>query len=227
MQGHRFNVLAEDNDAPRPLADVVSMAIAVQANVALLRTAETRRLRIDAAAHEIRTPPPGRVAVFRETLIDRRRVQHYSQPELHLRLHEVWGQFCVFCWTLNADDPQRPPAFASLGRDHEMRCQSALELKAAEIEAFLWRMRFEQRLRHEVGFRDAPGFQSALEAARRMPAMVFDRPVVESDDHALLVAACEHAGMLAAVRWIGNDRWAWGQEGIMDIDEAAITGGSP
>ncbi len=226
MKTNRLNVVDPSQPTPRSRADVAGMAIVTQANVALLRTAEARRRGNPVSEHEIQTPSPGPVTEFRESLIYFRTIRSRSTPEVHLRLHEAWGQHCVFCWMFRGADPQNPPHFASLSSEHEFKCGSAVALKSAEVEAVLWCMRLEQRLRHEVGFRQTVESQYTRAIADRIPATAFGTPMADCDDHALLVASCEHAGMLAAVRWIGDARWTWGQDGIMEIDETAILGGS-
>ena len=87
---------------------------------------------------------------------------------------------------------------------------------------FLWRLKFEQRLRHDPTFRGSADFQSDRQIARKIPANVNHLPVDRADDDGLIVCSCEHAGMLAAARWIADQRWSWGQEGIMDLDDPAV-----
>lgn len=207
---------------PRTLEAVLQMAVVVQANLVQLRNTEAKRRDLEPDAHDIRVRSPGAVRSQREALVDYQCIKSYSEPELHLRLHEVWGQFCLFCWAVHVDDPQAPPAFGDSPSAIELRCPAALRMKAAEVEAFLWRLKFEQRLRHDPTFRGSADFQSDRQIARKIPANVNHLPVDRADDDGLIVCSCEHAGMLAAARWIADQRWSWGQEGIMDLDDPAV-----
>lgn len=203
----------------RELGEVTAAATAAQANVVQLRTADTKRRRPEPSDHEIRTPSPGAVVLHREMLIDHRRIREYTDAELALRLREAWGQFCLFCWSLHVEDPHQPPIFASLTGEHPLRCPSALNVKEAELSAMLWRLKFEQRLRHDPGSRGQSEFDAARSAAQRIPVTVFSKGIDQSDMGAIVACSCEHAGMLAAVRWIADRQWNWGDEGIMDVDE--------
>ena len=57
------------------------------------------------------------------------------------------------------------------------------------------------------------------ELAKRIPAEAFGTPVAQCPDDELVLAACEHAGMLATLRWIMDPRREWGEAGIMDVDD--------
>ena len=119
------------------------MGAAVQANLVTLKVAESRRHGQASTSCDMDVPPPGVVARFRETLVDPNRLAQYDDVELHLRLHEVWGQFCVIRWLFGG---HTNPADVSDGA--EMRCETVIEAKTAEVHALLWRLRFEQRARH-------------------------------------------------------------------------------
>jgi hypothetical protein len=159
------------------------------------------------------------VARFREHLIDRRRVQAYADAELVLRTRQVWGEFSLMCWAFHVADPQLPPAFGSLPPEHPFRCQGALLEKEAEVSRRLWRFQHEQRLRFQPERRSDPRFQRDHEIALSSPAPVYGTDVRLSTNEALIECACEHAGMLGAIRWLIDDRRVWGEAGIMDLPD--------
>lgn len=213
-----LTVIDPNKPTPRSADDVVAMAAVVQANVVQLRNAECKRAGRDVADHDIRVASPGSVMVFREALIDWRSVKAYSDAALHMRLHEAWGQYCLFCWLWNFDDANACPGFAAVPVDRDMRCQSVVEVKVTELEGHLWSLQFEQRMRNEEGFRDREDFEAMKGLARMIPVKVFGRRPASSSDQALLTASCELAGMLAAARWSFDMVWTWNQAGIMDVD---------
>ncbi len=198
---------------PRALPEIAGMAVAVQANVVQLRVAAEKRAGYP--LDDIRTPAPGAVKRYRETLIEPGQLARYDDAVVVLRLREVWGQHCMFCWFCGAVDPQAPPRFTEI--DGPIRCSQAVLIKVLEIEKSLWRCQFEQKMRHDPEFRRAPGFSEAHRAAQQIPVMTLGSSVQTCTDAELLWASCEFAGMLAAGRWITDDRWAWAQDGIMDI----------
>lgn len=201
----------------RGASEASGMAVAVQANVAQLRIAQSKRAGAGAPAHDIGTPSPGAVKQFRETLIDWKIIKAYTNEELALRLHEVWGQFCIFCWLFGNSDPHDPPRFAVRAGGGTIRGATEIFDKSSEIERGLWRMRHEQRLRTDAeAMRDAQ-FAKEAEAALDIPVMVYGQNVRVCGNEDLVRASCEFAGMLAASRWAGDDHLAWGQEGIMDV----------
>ncbi len=196
------------------------MTIVTQANVAQLRTADVRRRKLDPADHEVQTPPPGPVKRFRENLIGRREISAYTEHELHLRLRESWGQFCAFCWILHAPDPNQPPEWTQHIVDHDMECAAGLTVKCTEIEGLLWRLQYEQHIRHDPEFKQAELFPARERLAGKIDMRVFGKPLADCDASTLLTAACEHAGMLAATRWMTDRSRLWGEPGIMDVHEA-------
>ncbi len=201
----------------RSADDAAGMAVAVQANVAQLRIAQTKRAGAEAQTHNIRTPSPGPVKRFRETLIDWKIIKSYTHEELTLRLHEIWGQFCLFCWLFHHGRPHDPPPFTALAGRGEFRCPAEIFNKCGDIERGLWRMRHEQRLRADPQANQDPEFVKEAEVALDIPVMVYGQNVRVCGNEDLLRASCEFAGMLAAARWTSDDRLAWGQEGIMDV----------
>ncbi|MCH8241464.1 MAG: hypothetical protein IH897_02500 [Planctomycetes bacterium] len=51
---------------------------------------------------------------------------------------------------------------------------------------------------------------------RRQP---LGKKLADCTDDELLVGACEHAGMLATIRWVLDNQLAWGARGIMEVDD--------
>ena len=198
-------------------AEVAAMAVAVQANLVQLKVAQTKRAGLASEAHEIEVPSPGGVTRYRETLILREVIADYDDTAVLLRVHEVWGQFCLLCWYFYVSDPQKPPDFKQLPVGQTLHCPTAMLAKTQEIEKSLWRLRFEQRLRSDPDFRNDPEFEEAYRAAQEIPAMVMGENVPTCSRENLLLGTCEFAGMLAAARWVGDRRWQWGQVGIMAL----------
>lgn len=193
------------------------MAVAVQANLVTLKVAWSRRANMPSEEHAIHVPAPGAVQRFREALIDRHALADYRDDELLLRTRQVWGEFAMLCWAFACPDPQNPPDFSHLPHALPMRCVGELLSKEAQIVRLLWRLRHEQRLRFEPDLRKQPAFQREHEVAQTIHARVYETDVRLCNNDDLLCCACEHAGMLGAVRWLIDDRRIWGGAGIMDI----------
>lgn len=204
---------------PRPLNDVGDMAAAAQANLVQLRVAERKLVGDRSSTHDLQVPSPGAVTRYRQTLIPRDVLSSYDFDALQLRVREVWGQYCLFCWFFHVQDPHRPPDFKNLPVEQQVRCPASLSVKTLEIEKSLWRLRFEQRLRGDADFRFDPRFDELYQAALEIPVLVLGESVGVCSDEVLLLGSCEFAGMLAAARWIGDDRWVWAQEDIMDLPQ--------
>lgn len=199
---------------------VRALAIAVQANLVQLRVAECRRRGLSSAEHDIRVPSPGTVKHFREALIERAVIDRYSDEEVHLRLHEVWGQYCALCWLFSLPaDQAADRGLADLDDHAEMHCETAVEIKITEVHALLWRLRFELRQRHEPGYRQSPAWADDEPMARTIPAEAHHKPVSEAADTDVLLAACEHVGMLAILRWTMDGRTVWGDASLLDVAE--------
>jgi len=201
----------------RDADDVRAMAVAVQANLVQVRTAEARKCGADAVPAEVNVPSPGAVLKFRDALIDHRLLSEYSIEELHLRMREVWGQYCLMRWLFSANAAKEPTNFASLPKDAELRCDSVIDVKLAEIEGLFWRLKFEQRRRHDDEYVRSPQFPADLKLAETIPATAFDEPASDASDAALVFAACEYAGMLATLRWTRDRRRVWGEPGLMEV----------
>lgn len=193
------------------------MAVAIQANLVQLRVAQARQAGIAVADHPIRTPSPGGVRRFRETLIDRSTIKDYDDAELLLRLREIWGQFSLFCWAVHAADPNDPPDFSDLPAGMYLRPPRELGHKMRDIERTLWRFQHEQRLRGDPAAARDPRFRAAYEAALDIPTMVYGENVRVCSDGDLLMCACEFVGMLRAIRWIADDRLTWDHPAIVEV----------
>ena len=198
----------------RTPTDIAAMAIVAQANLAQLQTAATKRSLLESSV----ITPPGAVTQHREAMIDWRLIKAYADDALLLRMREVWGQWCLFCWMFGCDDPLRPPAFATLTTDDAVRCPTHVGEKLIEIKKSLWRLRHEDRLRNEPQLSEDAGFQEEHRAALEMPMLVYGQNIRVCSNADLLACTCEYAGMLAAIRWIADDRWQWNQPGIMELD---------
>ena len=198
------------------------MAVAVQANLVQLVVAESKRRGRRPIDHDIKVVSPGHVKRFRETLIDPKTIAAYSDLELHLRLREIWGRFCLMRWLFSITESDTPVCFAGLPDDREMHCATALQIKCAEVRAFLWKMLFEQRRRTEPDYVRTPLFREDASVAERIPAAGFGKPIEQLTDEELLYASCEHAGLLAAIRWVLDKRLAWDAPGIMQADRPEV-----
>ncbi len=202
---------------PRSLQTIALMTHAAQANLVALRVAWCRRIGVSQEGHDIKTPSPGTVRHFRETLLDRAVIREYSTNEVLLRLRQIWGEFCALCWLFPHVDPQSPITFDPLPADQAVRCPTLVLAKLEEVQAGLWRIRHEQQFRHDPGARKDPAFLAAHRRALDHPITILGQDIRLSTDEEIFCSACEHAGMLAALRWVADDRWDWEAPGIMDV----------
>jgi len=200
----------------RTADDVRSMAVAIQANLVQLRVAAAKRRGVVPGDAGIVVVSPGAVRAYRETLIDRTHVKQYSVEELQLRMHEVWGQYCLMRWVFSRNAEDEATDFSRLPAGVGLRCDSVLDVKLAEIEGLFWRLRFEQRRRHDADYVAAERFAEYATLAETIPATAFGTPAPDATDEALLRASCEFAGMLAALRWTMDRHRMWGEPGIME-----------
>ncbi|MGB0717162.1 MAG: hypothetical protein ACPGXK_14885 [Phycisphaerae bacterium] len=199
----------------RTWTEVRELAVVVQANLVQLLVADAKRQGLSATEHPLQVPSPGAVTACREHLIDRHTIQSYADDEIRIRLREVFGQYCLFVWAFHASDPGTD--FASLATDTELRCNTVMQAKVEELNALLWKLRFEQARRGDKSFEESSEFAGLLKIAERIPAEVAGKParLVQSD--ALLASAIEHAGMLAAARWLADHSKQWNEPGLMDV----------
>lgn len=215
--------LTVHSEKERTAAQIRAMALAVQANLVTLVVADAKRRGIKPAEHEIKVAAPGAVKYFRETLVDPKAIAAYSNGELHLRMREIWGQYCVLGWVFSLNDPASansvggPFNFATVPDNTEVHCGTSLEIKEAEIRGYLWKMLFEQRSRLDAEYVRTPSFAKELELASQIPAQGFGKPIEKLTGEQLLYLSCEYAGMLAAIRWVKNPKQAWAAPGIMDV----------
>ncbi|MCH9001408.1 MAG: hypothetical protein IIC02_02450 [Planctomycetes bacterium] len=218
LLGVELPVHDDNSEVSRPIDDVRAMAVAVQANLVQLKIAECKRLGAPTFQHAIDVQSPGAVRRFRETLIHLEFLKTAPATHIHFRLREIWGQYSLMRWAF-AVDSKESADFSTLSAESEVRCRAVLEAKHAELHALLWALRFEQRLRSAPSASKTELSEEDRELAKRIPADAFGTPVAQCPDDELVLAACEHAGMLAALRWIMDARREWGEAGIMDVGE--------
>lgn len=204
--------------SPRRAVHAAMMARAVQANALQLQIALHRH----AGGPAPRLPSPGGITRFRDAVIDWRDVRDYPPDILALRAHESWGQHALFVWAFYGTDPHAPPAHEPRRPPPPMRCPAALGAKLFEVERGLWRLRHEDQLRHQPEPRTDDDWRREHEKALDTPMLVFGQNVRTCGDEDLLACTCQYAGMLAAARWLVDDRWTWAQAGIMELDGTPI-----
>ena len=193
------------------------MALAVQANLVQLKVADGKRRGIAPTNHDIQTPAPGAVLRYRETLIDRRVIQAYGDLELRLRLHEVWGRFCLMGWLFSKEADDGSCDLSDLSDDATMRCAATMAIKHDELHAMLWRLRFEQRKRHDADLSQSPAFSRDDRLAGTIPLKLFGKTVDDCTEEEILLGACQHVGMLATLRWTMRNDVVWNDETLMHV----------
>ncbi|MCC7292103.1 MAG: hypothetical protein IT449_08605 [Phycisphaerales bacterium] len=209
----------------RSAAEVRALAIVIQANLVQLKIAAQRRPALQGAIRGIDVVPPGAVTRMREAMIPPERMKACTDGELLLRLHEAWGQYCLMCWAHETGASAPTLNFGLLPADTEIHCDAALRAKEAEVHALLWRLRHEQRRRERTGMEhgsippEAAGVERMDSLARRIPAEALGTPAGEAGDTELLLAACQHAGMLAVLRWLLHPGKDWGDPALMQVEE--------
>lgn len=205
------------------------MARAVQANARQLLLAAHRR-GLTAAP---RIESPGAVRERRDALIDWRTIKAYSDHDLLLRTHQVWGQHCLFCWAFYGLDPHDPPPFGGLAPEHQMRFGRELRAKLDRLVSEMKALRDESSRRSGSD----PGATAPAASGSNAPAAAVPLPVLSERDAAarpkengigselrdlsdveLLARTCEYAGMLAAARWMADTAWNWADPEIMNPD---------
>lgn len=204
---------------PRSTDEIAAAARAVQANVVTLRVALVRRLGDQIDLSDINTPAPGPVSAARELLLAPDAIKTYSNDELMVRLRQVWGEFCALCWLFPHVDPQNPVDFAHLPDNQTNRCQHDAREKLETVQSDFWRILHEQRRRHDGEARFDPHFQRDSEKAAGHRLRIYGINIGSATDMQVFHAACEYAGMLAALRWALDARWTWEGPGIMKLDQ--------
>lgn len=202
----------------RSAEEVRAMGVAVQANLVQLKVADAKRRGLPPSSHAIAVPAPGFVKHFRETLIPHELIASYPDLHVHLRLREVWGQYCLMLWLFELKGSAERSNLAAAPAGSEMRCGTSLDVKHDEVHALLWRLRFEQRRRGDSDYAETAEFKRDVGYAERIPSEVMGKKAADCSVEELLNGACEYAGMLAALRWTMDDRRMWGEAGIMDVD---------
>lgn len=210
----------DPNHPPRrAAAEVRALAVVIQANLVQLKTAAQRRPALHGAIRGIDVVSPGAVTRMREALIPAEIIKVSTDTELVLRLHEAWGQYCLMCWAHETGTREPILNFGLLPADTEVHCEAALRAKEAEVHALLWRLRHEQRRREGSLPKDDPQSARVESLARRIPAEALGKPVSEADDGDLLLAACQHVGMLAVLRWLLHPEKTWGDPTLMQVED--------
>ncbi len=180
------------------------MAIAVQANLVQLRTAAMRAGGVLAEPAELNVPPPGAVRRFRETLFDRGALQAMEAGVLAAVLHEQWGRYCLMRWVFHESTLAGETNLALLTEDLEMRCETELRVKEAELHAMLWRYRHDERVRLDQGYAADPGRSRRDEWAASIPPLA-----ANATPQTLQALACQYGGMLATIRWVMRPGSDW------------------
>lgn len=201
----------------RPPADVLAMAIVVQANLVHFKVADSRRRGIDSCDHEVRVEAPGSVMRFREALVAATVVKSLSDDELRMQLHRAWGEYCLMRWALGLGSDRSPAQLGTISADVEPRCETELAIKEAEIHAELWRIRHEVRVRSEAGYTASAEFAGAQSLAVRIPATVGGKPIARCLLDELVASGCEHVGMLSCIRWISDREKVWDDPSLAHV----------
>jgi len=197
-------------------ADAIrALGKALQANLVQLGVEARRRALESDGLIGLQVPSPGAVTERRDALIDRHAIRAYSDLELHMRLREQWGAYCALCWLIRADE--KPYDFSGALPDADMHCLASVETKIVEVHAMLWRLRHEIGMRNDADYRvSAVSRRDTLRAAR-IPLVVQGKTPEQASETELFGAACEHAGMLAALRWSVRPARSWGDPQLMDV----------
>ncbi|MBI4718618.1 MAG: hypothetical protein HY763_12485 [Planctomycetes bacterium] len=203
---------------PRSGAEVRALALAVQANLVMLRLAECRRRGIAPEDHEIQVAPPGAVRALREMLLAPETISALGDPQLHLLLHEVWGQFCLLLWLFSQGNTA-DASLAHLPEDAEMHCATAIEAKLFEVHAVLWRMLFELRLRHDAAYAASPACDADRSLGEGIPAQALGKPVAEATNEEIIVTLHEYVGMLVTLRWVLDPQADWFDPHLREVAE--------
>lgn len=208
-----------NSPALRNTHDIHALGKAVQANLVQLRVEATRRDGASSVLQELVVCSPGAITHHRAALIDRHVIRAYSDDELHLRLHEQWGAYGALCWVVRATGINGGHDFGGAPPDADMHCTASVEVKVAEVHAMLWRLRYELRLRRDAGYRDTIAAQRDAITAVRIPLVVQGRTPDQASDAQLYGAACEHAGMLATLRWAIRPAAHWSDVNLMALGD--------
>ena len=201
----------------RSSIEVRGMALCLQANLFSLKVEDARRRGMAVESHDIALGGVAPESLLRDHLLSEEAGSHYSDLELRLRMHELWGQYCVLQWFFEIPLTDGAREVSGWAVEAEARCETVLEFKEAEIAAMLWRLKFEQRRRTDRNVAEGKEYARHRLLAQRIPMTVFGTAVESCGNEDLLVSSCEHAGMLAVVRWIRDAALQWGQEGLMDV----------
>ena len=262
--------------------------LVVQENLACLRDEEAARLGVPSTKHDITVTHPARYDANHASLVSIETIRGYTDVELRLRMHEIWGRYCLLRWLWERHEKPIDTDLAHVPFDAQPRCDAVLDAKHVELHALFWKIHFEQRrriaraghrgdsdllgnadhpgranhraephvrgapthrgefdpldgpIRHREDTADsspAPRTQTGetdasvsahradsasardAEFASMIPATANGKPVERATDAELLIAACEHAGMLAALRWAMDSRRRWDDPALMEVED--------
>ena len=207
---------ALDSVSARSIDEISGVARSIQANVVTLRVSLVRR-HPEFDLSDIRTPSPGPVRRHRDVLLSPETLKTYSIDDSMARLRQVWGEFCAICWLFPHVDPQDPIDFDNMPAGQDHRCISDARAKLEEVQTNFWRILHEQQKRHDPAAAQDPVFQRDAEIAVTHRLKIYGIHITGATDSQVLQAACEYAGMLAALRWALDDRWTWEGPGIMKL----------
>lgn len=203
----------------RSTSEVRALALTIQSNLARLRDREAQCAGADPRTHDIQVRDVQSDAILTSALIPDDEPITLSPDQLHLRLHETWGQFCLMCWLF---DLTREPARTDLGAlepTAEPHCRTAIEAKHAEVHALYWRIAFEQHRRTDAEYVASTRFSEDQALAEIIPATALGTPMDRASDTELILAAAQHAGMLAVLRWLLDVRLDWNSPALTALDD--------
>lgn len=266
----------------RPAEELREQGVIAQENLARMRDEEAVRLGVPPAKHDITVAHPARWDANHRSLVAIETIRGYTAAELHLRLHEVWGRYCLLRWLWERHEKPIDTDLAHVPFDAQPRCDAVLDAKHVELHALFWKIHFEQRrrmaqagrhgnadrigqadLRAESDLHGAPAHRGEFdpldepvrhredtadsspalrtqtgesvasvsadgtdsdsardaEFAALIPATANGKPVERATDAELLIAACEHAGMLATLRWAMDSRRRWDDPAMMEVED--------
>lgn len=204
----------DPNHPQRLPGDVRAMACAMQAELVQLRTTAARRDPSREDMKGINVVSPGAIKACRDVLTPHDELRAMSDEALLVRLHFMWGAYCLMCWAHETGFAEPGINFALLPPDVPLRCDSAMRAKEAEVHALTWKLSFELRRRRDASLRDDPQRELLEGLARRIPDDVFSFNGSTVGDAQLLLAECQHRGMLAALRWLLRPQVAWGDAAL-------------
>lgn len=210
-----------DPDRPvRAAADIRDMARVIQAELVQLRSAAIRRDPSRKDVTQINVVSPGAIRAHRDVLTPQDELRALDEETLLVRLHFIWGAYCLMCWAHETGFSEPGINFALLPPQVPLRCDAALRAKEAEVHALTWKLSFERRRRRrDPGLCDDPHFDLFVGLAQRIPDDAFNFDRATATDAQLALAECQHRGMLAALRWLRHPGMIWGDPALTLVAE--------